>query len=307
MSSGDPETALPAIKAMVERFPDSAQAMGLLARAYDLMGDAEAVEVTLTELTERFPEAVEARVALARLYLRREEFDAAQKLAAALIAGEESLAVGYALQGDIDFAKGDMPEALAAFRMVYTLDPSSQSLLKLYAAHQQTGGDATILDEWLVEHPDDVAVRVIKGMADISGGRQSDAIAEYEKVLELAPNNVIALNNLAWIYDEMDDERAVEYARRAYEAAPSCAEIADTYGWIMLRKGNREQAVDLLIKATEAAPENPDIRCHFASALAEAGDNASAIGELESILNTDLVFPSRADAATLLQDLQKRE
>ncbi len=305
MNAGEPQAAVSAIKAMVARFPDSAQAMELLARAYEQMGDAGALESTLVELTEQFPEAVKARVALAHLHLRREEFDAAGKLASELVANEKSQAIGYALQGDISFAKRAMPEALTAYRKAHDLNPSSQSLLRLYGVHQQTGGDAKLLDEWLTEYPNDVAVRVTKATADLSDGRQTDAIAQYEKVLELQPHNIIALNNLAWIFDELDDERAGDYARRAYDAAPTRAEIADTYGWIMLRKGNHEQAVDLLTKAIEAAPENPEIRYHFASALAKAGEHSSAVRELESILKTDRVFPSRAEAATLLRDLQQ--
>ena len=70
--------------------------------------------------------------------------------------------------------------------------------------------------------------------------------------------------------DENGDERAIDFARRAYEAAPSRAEIADTYGWIMLRKGNTVQAVELLNTAIAGAPENSDIRYHFASALANS-------------------------------------
>jgi len=124
-----------------------------------------------------------------------------------------------------------------------------------------------MLDEWLTDLGDNVAVRVTKAMADISVGRQSEAIYHYEKILETAPEHIIALNNLAWIFDENGDERAIGFARRAYEAAPSRAEIADTYGWIMLCEGNTEQSVELLSTALAGAPENSDIRYHFASAL----------------------------------------
>lgn len=305
MNADRPQAAIPAIKAMVERFPRSVQALELLARAYQQMGDTATVESTLTELVERFPSAVEARVSLARLYLGRKEFDAAQKLANALIAGERSQAAGYALQGDINFTQQAMPEALAAYKKAHQLDPSSRSILRLYGAHQRTGGDVKMLEEWLAAHPDDVPVRVAKAMADFSAGRQSDAVADYELVLEAAPDNIVALNNLAWIFDEMGDEQAVEYARRAYDAAPERAEVVDTYGWIMLRKGNVEQAVGLLTKATGAAPENPDIRYHFASALAKAGDNPGAVRALETLLASDAVFPSRLDAELLLQELEQ--
>ncbi len=305
MSLGEAEDAVPVIKAMVERFPDSAQTMELLAQAYNQMGDADALKATLIELVQRFPDGAKARVALARLHLAKKEFDAARELAADLIAREGSQGDGYTLQGDIYVAEGATPKALVAYGEAHKLNPSTHTLLKLYAVHQQTGGDTKMLDDWLTDHGDDVAVRVTKAMADISAGRQSEAVSHYEKILETAPEHIIALNNLAWIFDENGDDRAVDFARRAYEVAPSRAEIVDTYGWIMLRKGNTEQAVELLTKAIAGAPENSDIRYHFASALANSGEDQRAIQELETILSKEASFPSRADAAALLNELRE--
>ena len=39
----------------------------------------------------------------------------------------------------------------------------------------------------------------------------------------------MALNNLAWLYFERGDNRAVDYARRAFEGASKRAEIMDTF------------------------------------------------------------------------------
>ena len=171
MSSGEPQEAVPIVKAIVERFPNSEQAMELLAQAYNQTGDAQALEATLVDLLQRSPNAIKARVALARLHLTKKDFDAAQKLASELIAIDSAKAAGYSLQGDINFAQRAMPEALVAYRKAHEQEPTTQSLLKLDAAHQQTGGDTTLLDEWLAEHGDDVPVRITKAMADISSGR----------------------------------------------------------------------------------------------------------------------------------------
>ena len=45
----------------------------------------------------------------------------------------------------------------------------------------------------------------------------------------------------------------------------------DTYGWIVFSQGQREQGLDLLRKALEIAPNNPDIAYHLASALSDSG------------------------------------
>jgi len=162
-----------------------------------------------------------------------------------------------------------------------------------------------MLDGWLVEHDDDVPVRITKAIADISTGWESEAISQYKKVLEIMPEHIVALNNLAWIFDQKKDEQAIEYAQRAYEAAPNRAEIADTYGWNMLRKGSTQQVVELLSKATDGAPDNANIRYHYASALVESGDDNGAIRELETVLHNEAIFPSRAEVITLLDELRQ--
>jgi hypothetical protein len=77
------------------------------------------------------------------------------------------------------------------------------------------------------------------------------------------------------------------------------------YGWILLRKGDREQAFDLLSGAVEPAPEDRDIRFHYASTMAAASDDQGAIKEPEVILGTDAVFSSRDQAQVLLEQLQE--
>ena len=305
MSVGKPEESVPVIKALVERFPNSEKAMELLAQAYNQTGDAEALEATLGDIMQRFSETVIARVALARIHLKNKDFDAAKKLASELVQSEQGQADGYALLGDISFSQNAIPEALVAYQKAHEETPTTQSLLKLYAAHQQTSGGLGMLDGWLVEHDDDVPVRITKAIADISTGRESEAISQYKKVLEIMPEHIVALNNLAWIFDQRKDEQAIEYAQRAYEAAPNRAEIADTYGWIMLRKGSTQQVVELLSKATDGAPDNANIRYHYASALVESGDDNGAIRELETVLHNEAIFPSRAEVITLLDELRQ--
>ena len=48
--------------------------------------------------------------------------------------------------------------------------------------------------------------------------------------------------------------------------SPSSPEILDTYGWILLGQGQTEQAVDVLKKAAQLAPDNTEIKAHLQEA-----------------------------------------
>jgi len=74
----------------------------------------------------------------------------------------------------------------------------------------------------------------------------------------------------------------------------------DTYGWVLLAQGKREQGLDLLQKAAIAAPENPDIAYHAISALHDTGAVAKAREQLERLLAKHSEFSTRKDAEALL-------
>ena len=122
-------------------------------------------------------------------------------------------------------------------------------------------------------------------------------------MLEDAPKSVMALNNLAWLYFERGDNRAVDYARRAFEGAPNRAEIMDTFGWILVRSGETEQGLALLEKAARAAPNLAEIHYHLAAALAKAGDKTRSKSILGKVLKSAQEFPTKEDAQKLFDSL----
>lgn len=303
--AGDAEKAVPAIDALIERFPNAVEPLELRARAQEMTGDLGSLKGTLQKMIDLAPGSPRGRVALARLHLQQGEYAEARIQADALREDDRFVAEGFDLLGDVLYAEGSLAEAGQAFEKSHELKPTSQSLLKLNAVKRSLGGEnSEMLDEWLSTNPDDAGVRIVKATADLAEGKTETAVANYEKVLESAPENIVALNNLAWLYDEKDDPRALEYAKRAYDLAPARPEISDTYGWILFRAGNMEQALGLLQKAAAGDGDNADIRYHLASALAATGSKQEALEHLDAILSGDAEFPSRADAKSLQETLR---
>lgn len=80
--------------------------------------------------------------------------------------------------------------------------------------------------------PRNAGTHVLLGMAQKKGGHAELAEKAYRQALEIEPNNIVALNNLAWI-PMMTPERAGEavgYAKKAAEAAPKMGQVLDTLG-----------------------------------------------------------------------------
>jgi cellulose synthase operon protein C len=131
-------------------------------------------------------------------------------------------------------------------------------------------------------------------------------MATYQRVLDQTPRESLALNNLAWLnYETGNRPKALELGRLAYEVAPNRPEIADTYAWILVEHGDVQQGLDLLARIgnDKAAPE---IRLHYAQALARGGKTAQAV-ELARVLAASPVAAVSGPARTLLASLEAKK
>jgi tetratricopeptide (TPR) repeat protein len=71
------------------------------------------------------------------------------------------------------------------------------------------------------------------------------AVEAYESLLAKMPNNTNILNNIAYILAEnnQDLDKALEYAKRIYEAKPNDPRYLDTYAFALYKKGKYSEAV----------------------------------------------------------------
>jgi len=126
---------------------------------------------------------------------------------------------------------------------------------------------------------------------------------QYEAILRQAPNQILALNNLAAIYQRLGEPRAHDMAQRAYKLAPDSAYTLDTLGWVLTMQGKREQGLELLRKAHARAPNNPEIWYHYAYALAQAGEKDKARAELRALSRLPQPAAQKQLVTTLLGQL----
>lgn len=306
LEAGEFEPALSAATALVARAPNNVKGLELLARVQNQLGDADGLTATLEQISKQAPESINARVLLARLAIRRQDFDTAEQIAAAMLTTEHA-AAGHELMGDMQLSKGQTAAAKDAYLKAFEASPSSTTVLKLDRVERTLGEQKQRLKQWLSDHPDDVQVRLVQATYLHQLGTGSDAIKEYETLYAADQENPVVLNNLAWLYHEKDDPRALELSQKAHELAPRSAEIMDTYGWILWHNNKHEQALGMLKKAAETAPQNPDISYHLAYARAAGGDKDGARRLLEQALSEHAEFQLRADAETLLSELQSPE
>ena len=113
----------------------------------------------------------------------------------------------------------------------------------------------------------------------------------------------IALNNLAYRKAEegQDLDSALTMAQRARQIAPNATAMADTLGWIYIKKNLSAEAERIFKDLVEKDPANSTFHYHYGMALMQKGDKTSARRELETALKNK---PSK-DEAGKIQDLLK--
>jgi putative PEP-CTERM system TPR-repeat lipoprotein len=204
-------------------------------------------------------------------------------------------------------AQKKFSEAITAYETAYSISKNSVLVTKLHAAYTQAGKPdeaESRLAQWLKTRPEDFYARLYAAEVHLASGDFKRAMEQYEWLRQRQPDHVQVLNNLAWVYQQLKDPRALETAERAYKLRPENAASADTLGWILVEQGDTARGLELLQKASAAAPRVPEIRYHLALAWVKAGDKAKARSELQQLVETNAKFGEQAQAAKLLAELR---
>lgn len=304
LAAGEKENAASTFSKLASLAPDSPLAHFKLAQAQLALGKLKEAEASLKNVLALQPGNLDAETALVVVHLRQGRFDEAISIALQVQRQLPRSALGWTLEGDIQAEKKHYTKAAVAYRKAIELQPSSLSVISLHRAETLSGdvknADARLL-KWLERQPADIPTRAYLAGVYLGSGRSRDAIKEYEVLLKQAPDHVLALNNLANLYLQEKDSRALATAERAYKLWPNNPVVADTLGWILAEQGQAARAVEILRQAAAAAPNNPTTHYHLAVALAKAGDHRAAKQELRSLLAGNRPFAERESARALLK------
>jgi len=219
------------------------------------------------------PNRQDLMIARANLYVRSQRYDEAIATYKDLVGKQTNPGTMFYQLGETYKRKGDINLAADAFRK------SSQA------------------------NPNWTAPLVQLGLILETFGPADQAKPIYEQILKIEPNNAVALNNLAMRKaDEGSDlDAALTMAQRARQLAPNAAAMADTLGWIYIKKNMSGDAERIFKDLVDKDPSSSTFRYHYGLALLAKGDKLSARKQLEIALKNK---PSK-DEAGKIQDALK--
>jgi len=128
--------------------------------------------------------------------------------------------------------------------------------------------------------------------------RDDEAIAVFEKVLELAPSSADTLLDLGVLYRERGElDRAIDAFERAHRTIPDRSTYAQALGTTYLLAGRYEEGIAALEQAVAGKPTSVTARVNLASGLLAAGRPRDAAGHLRVALSLEPKHPRARELA----------
>ncbi len=306
LAEGRTGEAVALLERAAQLLPDRLGVTLALARARLANGQAVAARDLLLRVLEVAPGSYSIRLALGDAELQSGNAERALFVATDLKVDFPSQAGGYLLEGKAFMAARRYVPASKSLASAFERQPTWPILAHQIHALRLAGRSVEareVNEAWLADYPGHVPARLMRAVMLQAAGRMQEALEAYKAVLQVDSENLVALNNAAWVAQEVGDPDARSFAERANEVGPDNAAVLDTFGWILLAQGNEKLAIEKLSQAVALAPQATDFRYHLAKALVAGGQSARAREMLARLLIEESGFDERADAERLFESI----
>jgi tetratricopeptide (TPR) repeat protein len=279
------------LESTIERTPGNRDARHLLAMIDYREKRFDAAEKAFRGLLEANPPDPRALAGLVEVMISTNRAPAASKMLEAMLktnppeAARIRLAIAY-----VALRTKDYDRAAGVYREVVKEQPKSQELwLRLGETYRR----AERFDEALKAFeaardidPQQVAPWLQMSVVMEVTKNRSNIRPVYEQILKLAPDNPLALNNLAYLLAEngVELDQALTLAQRARQKMPNDTDVADTLGWVYIKKNLSDDAIKIFRDLLVREPRHVSWRYNLAMALFQKGDKLQARKELEEAL-----------------------
>jgi len=274
------------------------------ADVYLAMKNNEAALQSLRRALSVQPELLQAQRGIIGLEMAAKRPKEAMAVAREVQKQRPDQAIGHALEGDIEALQGRMAAAIASYRAAVAKTGGEPVASKLHAALVAAGTRAAadqMAAEWVKTHPKDAAFLSHLGETALAQRDWAQAESRYQAVLKLYPNNVAALNNVAWSAMQQDKPGALALAQKANTLVPDQPALMDTLALALAKDKQFDKALELQKRAVAMQPKNNALRLTLAKLLLQSGDKAGARTELDALAKLGDGFSDRAEVDQLLK------
>jgi cellulose synthase operon protein C len=270
----------------------------------------------ISDLAQQADGEIEPRVGLVQAHILAGDIVSAQEAVAGILADDPTSVAGLMMQAGLHVIRDEHSEAESIYRALISDHPDRpEPYNMLFILLRNLGRDeegGSLLTEGLAATGRDSSLLNAKAAFHYLAGDKEAAITFYEELYAREPSSLVATNNLASLLSSFREdaeslERAFRIARRL--RGTNQPEFQDTYGWILVRRGDFEQALTYLEPAAASLPEAPIVHYHLGVAYfgLERWDLAlAALTRATDLAGEESDLPQIDEARQKIADLESR-
>lgn len=194
------------------------------------------------------------------------------------------------LRARIELLDNQPEKALTSFRQSYDVSPTADTagfIASLLKSQNKAKDALAFLDQHLAAHQGSTELNLLRSelLLQLDSAKAEESL---RSIVQSNPDNIVALNNLAWtLMEQKKLPEALNYAEQAVRLAPENPDILDTYGKILSVSGKHRESLTAFEKSLQVRPDNLDVLLNYAEALALNKNHQQAREVLQKIKATD--------------------
>src|SRR5437764_13256261 len=279
--------------------PQAQMALGLTLRQAKRNGEARQAFEKAAELA---PDSLWPVDQLVEVDLREKHFDAARQTIQRQFQKTPDAAAAHFFEAKILAAEEKWDLAEVELQKTLQLDPNFAGaydlLVQTYLATNKLPQALSELHIQLAKNPNVASELMILSLLYERTSDFAKARDAYERLLSINPNLVTALNNLACLYaDRLRDlDKAYDLERKARELQGNDPAIADTFGWILSKRSDYQQALPILQGSAAKLPDSPEVQFHLGMTAYMMGQTDLARVALQKAASAAKDFPGKEES-----------
>lgn len=292
---GDYAAAVSASKRAVQLLPESSEALANLGNALNQLGQFAEAESAYRKALHMQPGRIELLSGLGNVLAGLGQADEAIEVLERAKLSQADYADVYTGLGAAWLSKGEFEKALTHFQQRLELTPGF-SLGKVHQGVALRGlgrteeAEASFSDALASGDASTMPLAWnMMGTVRVEEGKPEEALACYERALELNPDYVVALDNSGRALEALGRfEEALEKYERVAELIPGVADFAANRASVLQRMGQAEQALPLVEPFLEGAAITPRLAEVFSRLCNQFERCDEAVTLIEGLLNRAL-------------------
>jgi tetratricopeptide (TPR) repeat protein len=293
LSAGRDDDALSQVNQILLEQPARTDALRLMAIINFRLDHLDAARDDFQDLLETGDYTMDALYYLGRIADRNSKAEQALRYYSEVTRGSNAI-ISQRRAAGIMAQMGDEEEALEHLTEFAKINPNYavdmlQAQAQLLSSMERFPEALEYYDKVVAYRPDSEGAHLGKAELLLRMNRLDDALDLYRKSAKRWPDSAMTLNALGYTLADRTDryDEAAKFIHKALELDPESAAIIDSYGWVLYRQGQNDEALIQLERAYERL-RDPEVAAHIVEVLWALERHDDAETTLE---NAELLFP----------------